>query len=73
MPRPKKDPTLIKGETLRIPVSAAEKNYIGEASAAEDGEFARWARAILLDAAKKVHESIATREEGRSNANTNSL
>jgi len=51
MPRPKKDPSLVKGETLRIPVSPDEKRRIHAAALATDGEFAKWARTILLNAA----------------------
>ena len=51
MPRPKKDPSLKKGETLRIPVSEDEKRRLYDAAIAIDGEFASWARTILLKAA----------------------
>ena len=51
MPRPKKDPALIRAEILRVPVSVSEKRHIHAAALATDGEFARWARAILLKAA----------------------
>jgi hypothetical protein len=53
MPRPKKEPGLLKAETLRIPVSATEKMLIVKAAVAVDGEFARWARSILLRAAEE--------------------
>ena len=51
MARPKKDPSLKKGEVLRIPVSVDEKRRISDAATATDGEFASWARTILLKAA----------------------
>jgi hypothetical protein len=51
MPRPKKDPSLIRAEILRVPVSVSEKQHIHAAALAEDGEFARWARTHLLKAA----------------------
>jgi hypothetical protein len=67
MARPKKDPSLVKGATLRIPVSAAEKAAINEAAIAEDGEFASWARAILLKAAEEFHKKSGIRSRpGRS-------
>jgi hypothetical protein len=61
MPRPKKDPDLVKGETLRIPVSAAEKARILETAVATDGEFARWARDILLREADEYHAQKSQR------------
>jgi hypothetical protein len=63
MPRPKKNPRLLKDEMLRIPVSAKEKNLINEAAVAMDGEFARWARAILLKVAISYQ---ANRKAGKS-------
>jgi hypothetical protein len=51
MARPKKDPSVVRGEIVRIPVSADEKTRMYEAAVALDGEFARWARPILLKAA----------------------
>jgi hypothetical protein len=65
--RPKKDPQTLKAETLRIPVSAEEKRLINEAAIAKDGEFARWARAILLDAAARFHDAREKRK-GRASA-----
>ena len=50
MARPKKDPALLRDETLRIPVSQAEKQQILAAVASQGGEFAGWARALLLNA-----------------------
>jgi hypothetical protein len=67
MARPKKDPKLVKDEMLRIPVSATEKDYISDAAVAEDGEFASWARAILLKAAEDYHKRAGTKSRsGRS-------
>jgi hypothetical protein len=57
MARPKKDPASLKAEILRVPVSEAEKNYIYEAATSTEGEFARWARTILLKAAEDWHAS----------------
>jgi hypothetical protein len=54
MARPKKDPSIVKGEIVRIPVSADEKTRMYEAAG---GEFARWARDILLKAADDYHAS----------------
>ena len=61
MPRPKKNPDLLKGETVRIPVSEAEKARILGAAIAIDGEFARWARSILLDAADAYYATKNSR------------
>jgi len=52
MPRPKKDPALVKGEVLRVPVSLSEKELIFAAATCDGGEFASWARMLLLKAAK---------------------
>lgn len=65
MARPPKDPSLIKAEMLRIPVSAAEKAFITDAAIAQDGEFARWARAILLRAATEYHGQSVLHANGR--------
>lgn len=51
MPRPKKDPFLVRREILRVPVSEDEKRRINAAVMAVGGEFAGWAREILLKAA----------------------
>lgn len=52
--RPKKDPALIRGQDLRIPVTTNEKAIIQQAAAREgSGEMAQWARTILLTAAKR--------------------
>jgi len=61
MPRPKKDPKALKGEILRIPVSTAEKTYLYEAAVSTEGEFAKWARPILLKAAGDWHRAQAGR------------
>jgi hypothetical protein len=63
MPRPKKDPKLVKGEHLRVPVSAHEKEFIYEAATAMDGEFARWARALLLKAAGEWHATHGQKDK----------
>lgn len=64
MPRPKKDPSLKKGETLRIPVSEDEKRRLYDAATATDGEFAGWARTILLKAADNYAASRETAKNG---------
>ena len=74
MARPKKDPNLLKDEMLRIPVSAAEKQVIHEAAVAVDGEFARWARRILLREAQRYAASRSggsqQKPRGRGNGRT---
>jgi len=50
MPRPKKDPEFVRGEILKIPVTQTEKQRILSAAAAKGGEFAGWARSLLLKA-----------------------
>ncbi len=61
MPRPKKNPKLVRGEHLRVPVSVDEKEFIYEAATAIDGEFAGWARALMLKAAEKWHATRGPR------------
>ncbi len=65
MARPKKDPSLKKGETLRIPVSEDEKRRLYDAATATDGEFAGWARVILLRAADEYADSRKRRNGDR--------
>ncbi len=65
MARPKKDRHLLKGETLRIPVSADEKRRINEAALAIEGEFASWARTILLRAVDSYEASRVLKKRGK--------
>jgi hypothetical protein len=60
---PKKDPSLRKVETLRIPVTAEEKRGIMDAALATDGEFARWARRVLIAAADSYRHSAGGQME----------
>jgi hypothetical protein len=53
MARPHKDKQLLMNIQLRIMVTAEQKRLIDEAVALEDGEFAAWARPVLLEAAKR--------------------
>jgi hypothetical protein len=67
MSRPKKDPKSLRAEILRVPVSEAEKSYIYEAAIATEGEFARWARPILLKAAEDWHATQGGKGPMRAN------
>jgi hypothetical protein len=53
MARPKKDPQLLKNVDLRIPVTAAQKQLVMDATAGQGAEFAAWAREVLLQAASE--------------------
>ncbi len=53
MARKPKDPTLRMTTDLRIPVTAEQKAVITEATADEPNGMAAWARAVLLEAARK--------------------
>lgn len=53
MPRPRKAGRLRMDTDLRIPVTSEQKKLIQEATADEPEGLAAWARAILLDAAKR--------------------
>jgi hypothetical protein len=53
MARPRKAGTLRMDTDLRIPLTSEQKRLIDEATAAEPEGKAAWARAILLDAAKR--------------------
>jgi hypothetical protein len=53
MPRPPKDARHRMSTHLRIPVTDEQKRIIMDAIADESSGFAAWARAILLDAAKR--------------------
>jgi hypothetical protein len=56
MPRHKKDPALRLTFDLRIPVTADQRELIMKAVSDEANGFAAWARAVLLEAAKKKLE-----------------
>jgi len=53
MARPRKDGRLLMDTSLRIPVTSEQKALIDEAIRDEPEGMAAWARAVLLDAAKK--------------------
>jgi hypothetical protein len=53
MPRPPKHGRLRMDTDLRIPVTSEQKALIVEATADEPEGMAAWARAILLDAARR--------------------
>ena len=53
MARPKKDPALRMGTDLRIPLTNDQKELISDAVQDEPQGMAAWARAVLLDAAKR--------------------
>jgi uncharacterized protein (DUF1778 family) len=52
--RPPKKPSERKDETLRVPVTAAQKATISRAAEAAGQDFAAWARVVLLAEAGKV-------------------
>ena len=51
--RPPKDPRLRMDTDIRIPVTLEQKEIISQATSDEPGGLAAWARAVLLDAARK--------------------
>ena len=53
MARPLKDPEDRKNYHLRVPLTDAQHALIEEAVKLDDQDKAAWARAILLDAAKR--------------------
>jgi hypothetical protein len=53
MARPKKDPEDRKDYHLRVPLTTAQHALIEEAVKLDDADKASWARAILLEAAKR--------------------
>jgi uncharacterized protein (DUF1778 family) len=66
MVRPKKDPKLVKGVDLRIPVTPEQKELITRAAADVGSDMAPWAREILLQAASgQLGERKATRQRGQ--------
>jgi len=67
MARPPKKPEDRKTHHLRVPVTDAQRQIVEEAIKLEGLDFAEWARAILLDAAKRVTSKHA-RQKGDSKA-----
>lgn len=53
MGRPPKQRAERKDVDLRIPVTADQKEMIGEAAKVDGMDMAAWARPILIDAAQK--------------------
>jgi hypothetical protein len=53
MGRPPKDKDQLMNVPMRFVVTAKQKRLIDEAVRLGGGEFAEWARTILLDAARK--------------------
>lgn len=53
MARPRKEPGERKDYHLRVPLTDAQHAVIEEASRLDDQDKAAWARAILVDVAKK--------------------
>lgn len=67
MARPKKDPKLLRDETMRIPVSGTEKQLLHDVATAVDGEFARWARTILLREAQTYYAGHSQQKPKKGN------
>jgi hypothetical protein len=53
MARPRKDGRLLMDTSLRIPVTSEQKALIDQATADEPEGMAAWARAVLLEAARR--------------------
>jgi hypothetical protein len=53
MARPTKDPSLVKGEMLKIPLTAGQKELIVGTALAAGDDTAAWARNVLLMACQK--------------------
>jgi hypothetical protein len=53
MARPRKDKADRKDHDLRIPLTADQKELIGEVARSEGVDMATWARPILLEAARR--------------------
>ncbi len=62
MGRPRKDDALRMDTDLRVPMTAAQKALLDEATADEPQGKAAWARAVLLEAVRK---KIARRGSGK--------
>lgn len=72
MARPRKSGSLRMDKDLRIPVTSEQKALIVEATSDEPEGLAAWARAVLLDAAKRKltkgkREAARTESAGLSN------
>jgi hypothetical protein len=65
MARPPKKPADRKAYHLRVPLAATQRTLIEEAARLADADKAAWARAILLEAARK---RLAKRKTGRATA-----
>ena len=63
MARPRKDGRLRMDTDLRIPVTSEQKALISEAIADEPEGMAAWARAVLLQAARKKVEGRQSRSQ----------
>jgi hypothetical protein len=50
---PRKNPEDRKSYHLRVPLTAAQRQLIEEASGLEEQDLAAWSRTILLEAAKR--------------------
>jgi len=62
MARPRKDGRLLMDTDMRIPLTSEQKALIDEATADEPEGKAAWARAILLETARR---KIAKRDSGK--------
>jgi hypothetical protein len=65
MARPPKKPADRKAYHLRVPLAANQRTLIEEAARLADADKAAWARAILLEAARK---RLAKRKTARATA-----
>ena len=62
MPRPRKDGRLRMDTDMRIPLTSEQKALIDEATDDEPDGKAAWARALMLDAARRKIAKRKTRE-----------
>ena len=66
MGRPPKDKRLLMNIPLRVMVTEDQKKLIDQVVVLEGGEFSDWARAVLLEAAKRrVAKSAGEKRERR--------
>jgi hypothetical protein len=65
MARPRKDGRLLMDTDLRIPMTTEQKALISEATSGEPEGMAAWARAVLLEAAKRKIAKSASRKEAK--------
>jgi hypothetical protein len=70
MPRPRKDGRLRMDIVLRIPVTSDQKALIAQATSDEPEGMAAWARAVLMDAARR---KLATTSSGSAMRDSPSL